>query len=108
MSLFTIISDWTDSNLMKLNPSKSSYMLFTRSQEQFATRLALNSQLLKVSRTDALTGLLNRGAFDEMAKDAYMYHKRHKQAFTLAFIDIDHFKNINDVPKGLEFICQIC
>jgi diguanylate cyclase (GGDEF)-like protein len=57
---------------------------------------ALNSQLLKVSRTDALTGLLNRGAFDEMAKDAYMYHKRHKQAFTLAFIDIDHFKNIND------------
>ena len=56
----------------------------------------LNTQLLKVSKTDALTGLLNRGAFDEMAKDAYMFHKRKKLPFTIAFIDIDHFKNIND------------
>ena len=33
------ISDWTNSNLMKLHPSKSSYMVFTRSQEEFATRI---------------------------------------------------------------------
>ena len=40
------ISEWTESNLMKLNPAKSSYMVFSRSQEQFATRLTLNSQTL--------------------------------------------------------------
>jgi diguanylate cyclase (GGDEF)-like protein len=56
----------------------------------------LNTQLLKVSRTDALTSLLNRGAFDEIAKDAYTYYKRHTKSFTIAFVDIDHFKNIND------------
>ena len=32
---------------MKLNPSKSSYMVFSRSQEVFATRLTLNSQTLE-------------------------------------------------------------
>jgi hypothetical protein len=51
------ICDWTDSNLMKLNPSKSSYMLFTRSQEQFATRLALNSQLLEQKQASKILGI---------------------------------------------------
>ena len=41
------ISCWTNSNLMKMNPSKSSYMVFTRSQEVFATRLTLNSKNLE-------------------------------------------------------------
>ena len=40
------LSEWTNLNLTKLNPAKSSYMLFSRSQEQFSTRLTLNSQLL--------------------------------------------------------------
>jgi diguanylate cyclase (GGDEF)-like protein len=57
---------------------------------------ALNTKLIAVSRTDALTGLLNRGAFDQLAKEAYMNHRRNKTPFTVAFIDIDHFKNIND------------
>jgi diguanylate cyclase (GGDEF)-like protein len=57
---------------------------------------ALNAKILKVSRIDSLTGLFNRGAFNETAKDAYMYYKRNKKSFTLAFIDIDHIKIIND------------
>ncbi|MFQ3208478.1 MAG: diguanylate cyclase (GGDEF)-like protein [Glaciecola sp.] len=56
----------------------------------------LNATLLRVSRTDALTGLFNRGAFDSLAKDAYMDCRRNKKAFTLTLIDIDLFKNVND------------
>ena len=51
------ISDWTASNLMKLNPTKSSYMLFSRSQEQFATRLTLNSQLLEKKTASKILGV---------------------------------------------------
>ena len=40
------ISEWTNNNLMKLNPAKSSFMLFSRSQKEFLTRLTLNSQIL--------------------------------------------------------------
>jgi diguanylate cyclase (GGDEF)-like protein len=57
---------------------------------------ALNVKILSVSRTDSLTGLFNRGAFNEKAQQAYMFYKRNKKSCTLAFIDIDHFKNIND------------
>ena len=32
---------------MKLNSSKSNYMIFSRSQEVFATRLAINDQTIK-------------------------------------------------------------
>ena len=51
------ISDWTVSNLMKLNPSKSSYMLFSRSQEQFATRLMLNGKTLEQKRACKVLGV---------------------------------------------------
>ena len=51
------ISDWTNSNLMKLNPSKSSYMVFSRSQEEFATRLALNSKILEQKTVAKILGV---------------------------------------------------
>jgi hypothetical protein len=51
------ISDWTILNLMKLNPSKSSYMLFSRSQEQFATRLMLDGKILEQKRACKVLGV---------------------------------------------------
>jgi diguanylate cyclase (GGDEF)-like protein len=56
----------------------------------------LNEALVTLSQTDSLTGLYNRGAFDSLAKNTYKYYQRHKKPFTLAIIDIDHFKEIND------------
>jgi hypothetical protein len=41
------IATWTDLNLMKLNSAKSNYMIFSRSQEEFATRLTINGQTIK-------------------------------------------------------------
>ena len=40
------ISSWTSDNLMKLNEEKSKYMVFSRSQTEFATRLTLNQKTL--------------------------------------------------------------
>ena len=49
------ISDWTSENLMKLNEAKSSYMVISRSETKFATRLTLNNQTLdKISVTKLL------------------------------------------------------
>ena len=56
-SYLNSISDWTNSSLMKLNPAKSSYMVFTRSKEQFATRLMLNSQTLEQKRACKILGV---------------------------------------------------
>jgi diguanylate cyclase (GGDEF)-like protein len=46
--------------------------------------------------TDSLTGLFNyRGFYVELA-DELVRSNRHKHVFSLAYIDIDNFKNIND------------
>ena len=41
------IATWTDENLMKLNVSKSNYIIFSRSKSDFTTRLQLNNQNLE-------------------------------------------------------------
>lgn len=48
------------------------------------------------ARKDALTGLPNREAYNEKSFDEYNRWRRYKTPMSLAVIDIDHFKQIND------------
>ena len=52
------ISSWTDENLMQLNEEKSSYMIFSRSIENFATRLTLNNIKLEQLHDVRLLGVI--------------------------------------------------
>ncbi|HEX5214121.1 MAG TPA: GGDEF domain-containing protein [Vicinamibacterales bacterium] len=51
---------------------------------------------------DALTGLFNRGHFDEVLPGALAAAKRHATPLSLAIIDVDKFKEINDGLSHLE------
>lgn len=53
-------------------------------------------ELLALSRTDSLTGLLNHGAWKDQLEIAFQRCKRQKEGAAIALIDIDHFKTIND------------
>ncbi|WP_415769783.1 diguanylate cyclase [Pseudomonas sp. LB3P38] len=53
-------------------------------------------ELLALSRTDSLTGLLNHGAWKDQLEIELQRCKRHQQGGAIALIDIDHFKTIND------------
>ncbi|GAX87954.1 conserved hypothetical protein [Lebetimonas natsushimae] len=48
------------------------------------------------SNHDSLTKLLNRRGFDTSVAALEEIHKRNKLPFSILFIDIDHFKKIND------------
>lgn len=50
----------------------------------------------KASRTDFLTGALNRRAFYELAGHEIERVRRHARPFTIAYIDVDNFKIVND------------
>lgn len=53
------------------------------------------------ARTDALTGLANRRAFDaELEKNISGFHKNHRPVSLLLF-DVDHFKRFNDTHGHL-------
>ena len=51
------ISDWTKINLMKLNPAKCKYMIFSRSGEKFTTRLKLDDMNLERANVLKILGL---------------------------------------------------
>lgn len=49
-----------------------------------------------LSRTDPLTGLMNNRAFHEQAEAALILCHRHRRPATVAFLDLDNFKHVND------------
>ena len=55
-----------------------------------------SKELLKLSTTDRLTGIDNRAKFDEELERWVVYSKRYETPLSVAFFDIDNFKNIND------------
>jgi diguanylate cyclase (GGDEF)-like protein len=48
------------------------------------------------SRTDPLTGLLNRRRFLEQAETEFLRSQRYQHEQAVVMLDIDHFKTIND------------
>ena len=50
----------------------------------------------KLASIDMLTGINNRRAFTELAKNQVEYCKRHEYPVSAIILDADHFKNIND------------
>jgi two-component system, cell cycle response regulator len=58
--------------------------------------VALQKQLQELSMTDALTSLRNRRAFDEHLPAALAHAHRYDRPLSLAVIDVDHFKAVND------------
>jgi diguanylate cyclase (GGDEF)-like protein len=57
---------------------------------------AANNALQELSSTDRLTGLFNRGHWEEMLKNEYARHCRYDSQVSLVMFDIDHFKRVND------------
>ena len=53
-------------------------------------------QLELLARVDPLTGLPNRRQFDERMAEALLRAQRLNQGVAVMFLDIDHFKRIND------------
>lgn len=53
-------------------------------------------KLKESSNVDFLTGLYNVRHFDRTLNDVITYAKEHSSSVSLLFIDIDHFKKVND------------
>src|SRR3546814_18327694 len=57
---------------------------------------AAQARLLEMSRTDELTGLLNRRAFDEETGRRLRHLRRTGRWGALLYFDLDNFKPVND------------
>lgn len=57
----------------------------------------LYQELERQAMTDALTGIRNRRTLNEQATQALALAQRHARPLALLLIDVDHFKQINDM-----------
>jgi diguanylate cyclase (GGDEF)-like protein len=67
-------------------------------------------QVTRLARTDALTGLWNRRAFNEFASHQLAVSARYARPAAVAILDLDHFKLVNDTfghAAGDELLCLI-
>lgn len=73
--------------------------LTTRIQELDAETRSLRERIQREheqAMRDPLTGLFNRLAYNERVQQEYARWKRYRRPFSLAVLDVDHFKRIND------------
>lgn len=71
-------------------------IIFTGFANNVTEKRELENQLALMSHYDALTGLLNRSSFYEILENTIRTSRRKHQHFALLFIDLDHFKPVND------------
>lgn len=53
-------------------------------------------QIRHLAHYDALTDLPNRTLLDDRITQSISFSLRHKHSFAVMFLDLDHFKNVND------------
>ena len=71
---------------------------------------AHDAQLVFLANHDGLTGLPNRLLLTERVQQELAHARRHLSQFALLFIDLDHFKSINDTlghDVGDQLLCQV-
>src|ERR1700712_508948 len=65
-------------------------------QRDVSKRKAMEVQLSALARTDPLTGLANRRAFDEVLAREWSRALRESGPISLLLLDVDLFKDLND------------
>ncbi len=73
-------------------------------------RKAAEEKIALLARTDGLTGLANRATFNERLQQTYAATRRGGAPFAVLYLDLDHFKNVNDTlghPAGDQLLCQM-
>lgn len=79
--------------------TRTARRLFLHSVVEELDRSALeeaNHKLRLLAHIDALTGVANRSLFDDRLQNSIARAKRYGHKLALIFIDLDHFKPVND------------
>ena len=94
---------WIDLQIVCVNNGISmTWRNITQRKEQ-------ENLLLSMAQNDALTGLPNRVLFRDRLERAIIRARRRKSPIALMFIDVDHFKEVNDQfghATGDELLCE--
>ena len=105
--LEVIYEAWVDYSLLDRLPKRIAGLIFIvglmssgvgvmMSRTALVKEAQISDELRRQSRTDSLTELPNRRAWDELLVRENNALQRHRGQYAIAVIDLDHFKGVND------------
>jgi len=84
--------------------------LFTGMIRDITERKQLKAELEQMATTDALTGIFNRGHFNQAFEVEFQRSQRYQLPLSIIIMDADHFKSVNDDyghPAGDAFLIAL-
>ena len=93
---FSDITDLTQSNQALEQSNQRLAQTNRQLAREIGRRKTLEFELRQLATIDALTGLTNRRFFIEKAQSELVRAKREQAHVSLLYIDLDHFKSLND------------
>ena len=94
--ILTLIQSWITFNQVKLIHFLIPLFASLVVGYLLAHNKILQLELIQLANTDKLTGAYNRLYFDKRLKQEIDRAKRYKQGFSIIYLDLDHFKHVND------------
>jgi diguanylate cyclase (GGDEF)-like protein len=85
---------WFLMRAVSFEVSSESFVVISHSE--ITERKLAEEQVIELSRIDSLTGLANRRYFNEWYANQWARSVRERTPLTMALIDIDYFKILND------------
>lgn len=101
---------WLDLSIIPLKNIRGQVTHFVAIERDVTEQKNLEIKLDELSKTDSLTKLLNRRAFNDIINTELLRYKRAGSIFSVLMLDIDHFKSINDTfghPAGDKVLQEI-
>jgi len=87
---------WLEMNIIPLTDQNGEVTHFAAIERDVTARKIIEQQLQILAKTDPLTNLLNRRAFDERLTNELSRYHRTLETFAVLMLDVNSFKEIND------------
>lgn len=87
---------WVAVNMSLVKNSYGDPFYLIAQLQNITTEKKAEEQLRHLAYHDALTGLYNRNSLEQKVQELLTASQRHQQGFSVIFLDLDRFKNVND------------